>query len=358
MANKIKPIIKTILFVITIISFTTAISCQNKKNNTVLKNNSKMSKYEWLPSASAPKLSPIEITKGYFKTQNGQIISIPTGHNIYQGWGVSGPMHVVGESLKPIPTTLDITWLSFREKKFYTGSFKLQPELIKELFSKGFTDRLGRKDNYKEINIGMAPGGVVTIWLLGSGKTTEIGTYKANITNVEMKDFAPNSQLSVNEYIASMLDEGLDEQTKSKIDSIPIPFGVWDMYRTRYSWKPQFKFNDNGVLNEVLIDYFNGEKLFTIGTNPELKKLSNSALPRYMKIEWQNKISEFGAKVYFNEKEIFDTFKTLSANKENNNHSIFIETDKYNGTLTVSIKSDTETIILKESTIKIYETSN
>jgi hypothetical protein len=52
----------------------------------------------------------------------------------------------------------------------------------------------------------------------------------------------------------------------------PIPLGLWDVYRTRFSWKVIFELPENSKLNpfrDVGIDMINGEKeQFDAAKNP------------------------------------------------------------------------------------------
>jgi len=91
-----------------------------------------MVKYEWLTTSSAPELYPTNICNGSFLLEDGKSVYIPTSGINHTGWGYAGPLHSQGEDLKALPVKLSITWASFLEKKFYTGSWDMPIDKIKK----------------------------------------------------------------------------------------------------------------------------------------------------------------------------------------------------------------------------------
>jgi len=335
-------------------------SCQNKSDNNKINTTKEMEKYKWIPSASAPKFNPMEIHKGRLIYEDGESIYIPSGHTLHQGWGKSGPTHIVGEDFKPVPTKLEITWISYLEKKFYTGIFDLPKDKISNLFQEGFINRLGKKDTYSEINIGLAPGGIIVVWLIGGGRTIEIARFQASKTEVSIKEFAPGAIITMKEFIDSVLEEDFNEEVKAKMNPDSISFGKWDNYRKTYAWRPIIKFEKTGELKEIRVTFYNGESLYTIGSNKMLGQFLEYSVPDHIRMEWIDKNSnEFGAKIYFDEDEIHSAFKKIFEEIEQKKSTeLVVEIDKYNSNLMITLQNELEAIDLKKARIKIYETSN
>ena len=172
---------------------------------------------------------------------------------------------------KGIPTHLDVSWLSYVEKCEYLledqplDSVKIA-ELLKD---KVYTLSLNENDitpkiEEYNISVGLAPGGVVFVWLHNYGRVVEVGRYQAK----KIKDIDFVTKKEADEYYNRTGDVILDEHTieqrdyviklglpKEKIrmqyqqcgtpvteplvmdDIFKIPYGLWDSYRKRYLWK-------------------------------------------------------------------------------------------------------------------------
>ena len=83
-------------------------------------------KFDWTHSVSAAKDYPMRIYRGELKglTENDYSATFGLWGVANEGWGTESGMVVVGPDTKAIPDSLLITWLSFRENKFYTGKFQ------------------------------------------------------------------------------------------------------------------------------------------------------------------------------------------------------------------------------------------
>ena len=149
-------------------------SCTGQQNT--------MKKFEWRPTANAPKYYPSEIISGNFYMDDDSSIYIPKGHTLMTGWGKTGAAHAVGEDFKGVPYKFDIKWVSYLEEKFYGGTFELPKEKITQLFEEGFINSLNKEDTYSKIVLGLAPGGFISVWLRG-GSAKEIITYQASEIN-------------------------------------------------------------------------------------------------------------------------------------------------------------------------------
>ncbi len=287
-----------------LIFISSLISCQNK-----------MEKYQWLPTESSPLLYPMNIYQGYLFLEDGNRVYIPCSGVSHTGWGYSGSLHTQGDDLKAVPVKLEVTWASFLENKFYKGSWDLPVDKIKLLFKEGTVDwRTNEKESYSSVVVGLAPGGVAVVWLYGNNQQVEIGRYQARETQVSMEDYVPgNPTISQKEYfdMSSSVPEAY-ENMKNK----GIPFGIWDMYRKKYSWKPEINI-PNYKLDHVIIEMFNGEMETLFGAVLADNQFKLRAVPRYFSFLFSNAKGDkwvFEVK-YADEEEMFELFKNVDHTK-------------------------------------------
>ena len=277
---------------------------------------------------------------------------------------------------KGIPTHLDVSWLSYVEKCQYLledqplDSVKIA-ELLKDkvyTFSLNENDTAPKIEEYN-ISVGLAPGGVVFVWLHNYGRVVEVGRYQAKKT----KDIDFVTKEEASQYYKRTGNVVLDEHTienrdyaiklglpKEKIrmqyqqcgtpvteplvmdDIFKIPYGLWDSYRKRYLWKMTLITKDK---NKYIHSYYygglnhEGEILFgerTWGENqiekykiPEkfqYTSLIPRAIPFIIFIKWYGD----DGKLYrlwnnFNEAEVMDSFEKAFKGQENEVGNLIIE---------------------------------
>ncbi|WP_018344943.1 DUF2931 family protein [Cytophaga aurantiaca] len=340
----------TILFLFIINSLLS--SCQTNE----MKNKSENKKFDWTHSVSAPTNYPMRIYRGELKglTENDYSASFGLWGVANEGWGTESGMVVVGPDTKAIPDSLLITWLSFRENKFYTGKFQLPREKIIELFEAGFYEYdIKQKDTYKDILIGLAPGGVVVVWLVGGQVETEVARFQGKetiINNVNVSD--SNYDMFEDDYVDFVL-------TNRGIDKGPIPFGLWDMYREKYSWCPVLVLPEGYELAIEWMTLFNGEKEKNYKEHPDFGNYKQRALPSYMLFNWYASDGrKYGVDVFFDEVEIFDAFKQIyKANREQDVELVF-ELNDAKTAFIISLRSKTQQIELHKVKAKIYKSED
>lgn len=343
---------KIIIFLLGILYFgCTLNTAQNQHQND------QMEKFEWRPTACAPHLYPAKIVSGDFIFEDGSKIYIPANWLMYNGWGDSGSAHIVGDDFKPIPKQLQITWLSYMERKFYTGTFDLPQRKIRQLFEQEYIDQRGVKENFSALNVGLAPGGTVVLWMFGAGLAIEIERFQATETQLTMQDIAPNAVINIDEHIKNGL-QAIAKNVKEHgtFSSENIPYKAWsENYRTRYNWTPKFTFTDEGQLVKILARFYNGEHYFVEHTNPILHENKTWAVPKYYRINWIDKNQyKYGAHIHFNEAETFAAFQQLFGQNQVSKAELNLQIDKYNSNIKIFLTSENEKIELTEAQIKVY----
>ncbi|MFV0345978.1 MAG: DUF2931 family protein, partial [Bacteroidales bacterium] len=193
-------------------------------------------KYDWISGACSPKNYPIDVYKGAFVFEDDSFTPIFGEGQTDVGWGSTGPTYSVGPDLKPLPVSLELYWISYAEGKFYKGIWQLPQEKMAALFEQGYTDLFTlKRETYHWIIAGMAPGGVVVVWVGGGSSTVEIARFQAEEAEwPPMKKLVPgNPTLSREGYLKIW-----DKEAAAYLKEHGVPYGLWDTYRTRYPWHP------------------------------------------------------------------------------------------------------------------------
>ena len=171
-------------------------------------------------------------------------------------------------SMEELPQNVDMVWLSYKEDCFYRLKTAIDYEKIAKLFREGFNERVPngevRHKTYDTIVVGIAPGGVVVLWVgYGYLPLTEIGRYQAEKIELREPEGLDNHQRLIfdKEYAKRLLTNNtiIPEDFREANKNKPIPFGLWDSYRdNQYQWYPTFEI-PNGKIGDVDYQYWNGE---------------------------------------------------------------------------------------------------
>ena len=232
---------------------------KNNKANTNVE-----PKYKWGVAVNTPIGYPIR----FYAAMVG---GTPISRELYSiteepDWG--NAMGYESHSMDELPQNVDMVWLSYKEDCFYRLKTAIDYEKVAKLFREGFDERIPngevRHKTYDTIVVGIAPGGVVVLWVgYGYLPLTEIGRYQAEKIELREPEGLDNHQRLIfskkdrEEVLNSntIIPEDFREANKNK----PIPFGLWDSYRdNQYQWYPTFEI-PNGRIGDVDYQYWNGE---------------------------------------------------------------------------------------------------
>ena len=343
-------------------------------------------KYHWVAYVKPVSGYPIRAYRGVVYGKDGASRFGNGQSNLFEddepfphfsiGAGTSG---VFGsseeEEAKGVPTHLDVSWLSYVEKCQYLlenqplDSLKIAQLLAEKVYTPSRSEDISPTIEEYNISVGLAPGGVVFVWLHSTARVIEVGRYQAK----KIKDIDFVTKKEADEYYKRTGDVILDEHTieqrdyviklglpKEKIrmqyqqcgtsvteplvieDVFKIPYGLWDSYRKRYLWKMTLITKDK--TKYIHSYYYQGlnleeEILFgerTWGENqiekykiPEkfqYTSLIPRAIPFVIFIKW------FGddGKLYrlwnnFNVAEVMDSFEKAFKGQENEVGNLIIE---------------------------------
>jgi hypothetical protein len=347
MTKKILPIYLLLL------TFSLA-ACQNKKMEE---------KFDWNPAHSAPSKYPVEPYRIHLVYADSNSVSWPMGMaGVGTDWGDDAGSAVVGADLKPAPVRLDISWLSLTEKQFYQGSFQLPYDTILSLFKKGFIDYNGEHDTYNQIIAGMAPGGIVVVWLSGVGHQVDVARFKAEPTQVAIPDFSPDSQIKdLDNYIKMEIetDSGVADAIKNVAQN-GIPYGLWDRYRERFTLRPLIIYDQHVPVktNIVSMDFYDGECDLLEGDMLLKNEFQSRARVKEISVSWTveratNKKQSYQLDMNFNEAEMFKLYKELYDTNPTEQAELVVAINRGNDQYQIFLQSKEKKIELHQVTGEI-----
>ncbi|RZJ70723.1 DUF2931 family protein [Flavobacterium sp.] len=343
--NKLSP--RILLFsVLTSISILGG-SCQSQGQNKMEE------KFAWTATLSAPAEYPIEIYKGELSSadydQNFKDWGI-----INPGWGNMFGTVVSGPTQKAAPDNLKVTWLSFAEKKFFSGNFELPKDKIASLLQQGFKDENDKQQAYTNIVIGFAPKGLASIWVMGAGKRVLVAQFHARETTIDPKSVESHDTYMFREgYIERTLqnDMIMTDEVKQKIavSGNPDPSKYEKHYNEKFSWKPSFELYENGSAENFGFTTFNGEMDKLFGESLTKSEAKSRAVPKECFFYWKTDKGEKHAVkvVSFDENEIYEAFHAVG---ETSGRLVFKVAS--GNKVDISLKTDSKEIALKKSKVK------
>ena len=318
-------------------------------------------KYEWGVAVNTPIGYPIR----FYAAMVG---GTPIVRELYTekeepDWG--NAFGYESTSMDKLPKSVDMVWLSYKEDCFYRLKTAIDYEKIEKLFREGYKERVPngevRHTTYDTVVVGIAPGGVVVLWVgRGYKKNTEIGRYQAEkidlkeppgldshqrlIFSKEDREETLNSDLAI--------PKAVREANKNK----PIPFGLWDSYRDhQYQWYPTFEI-PNGRIGDVDYQYWNGEAdtffftdFITLEEHKDVfapKELYHNIrkLPLYKEIRFTYKAEDgikYGVGLQFDWEDILATYKKVfGEHPEEVKAHLDIRINRENTYLTVRLVGD------------------
>jgi len=276
-----------------------------------------MTKFEWQATESGPKHYPMEIISGSLKYHDGSGSSyVPNGATLDHGWGWGRSSHVLGDGKRkdPLPNRLTIRFFSYTEDQFYEGDFELPYEKILALFQAGFySHSKGEEVTYRNIIVGVSPGGGVAVWLWAYEKITEVFFGQAEKADIPWSRLTTATKISREEYVRRRVEESL--KTPERIEALRkngVPLDLWKNYRIRYHWQPLFT---GMTLRDPRLHtkYFNGEQGFLDYPPGKEAAALTHAVPKEIGVYWKNpngRNQQFD--FTFDDTEIMSVFKTLS----------------------------------------------
>ncbi|SHF86761.1 DUF2931 family protein [Pedobacter caeni] len=316
-------------------------------------------KFNWLGTVSAPEEYPMEVYKGALIAEDFTYGFDMIWGTQNTGWGVNGGVMSVSTQQMAAPDSLKFTWLSLTEKKFYTGSWKLDKEKIARLFREGYVNDMNqKKETYTMVKVGLAPKGRVMVWLTGSGFQTEVGAFLAHDTTITADMAYDNAKYMFKPgFVEGVLNNEriMKPEIKARIaqKGYPDP-DIYAVYRERYQWRPEIHLPDGGKASLFFYSYLNGEEETRFGEELVSNPYQSRATPKYITLIWKDKTGKkngLGIEP-FDEDEVLAAFKKLG---NTGNIDLVIKINSSNTNAVVSLKNNKEEIPLRKGKVDITE---
>ena len=310
----------------------------------------KTEKYPYAVTTTAPEDYPMEVHMGYFLDEKEELICGVPKTGVERGpWQYDGPEG--GQGGDKIPAYLSLTYVSYAEKKFYNVEAKLPAEKILEEFRKGYKLKKYMSDEtedltYGKLTVGMAPGGVVVLWLSGKSHRVEICRLQAKEVFVDRNDFySNNNNRTQQEFFDVFYDLALSDSIKQDIKERGIPFGLWDEYREKYNYRFTFRpYDDRDKFTYINALYYNGEAEEILKPDLALKKYTSRGIPYRIKFMFFS----YSTDIIFNEREMIQVFKELKKKHPGKPIDIILTPTFLYNEIKVSVKCEDEEIPLSK----------
>lgn len=313
-----------------------------------------MKKYDWLPSECAPREFPVEILVGNLQLADGDLVAIPAGKTVLNGWGEIGSTHLVGDDTKALPTKLDITWFSYTENIFYSGSWELPVNEIQEHFGKGLKPHqcIGETPTYDRIVIGMAPGGKVSVWITAIGVNLEVAKFEATEASIPWGQFFDNPDVTRSEYIEIVLGDFYDSETVEQMLSTPVLKNIWHPSQKQYAWKTAI---DGAVVKNLWLTTQNGEKdTFNYAEKPAKRSLRG--IPLQIVMVWTHRDGkDYISTIKLSKSETQKAFEKLSHGDSDHPMELYIEIAEKSKATEISLKDKEFILKLNKESYHVSE---
>jgi len=350
----------TNLKILLLISLSLLISCSQKENK--IKNVAMQDNFPYGVTVNAPKEYPVEVHEGWLLDSKKEFIcAMPKAGKEGDGWIYDGSK--AGQGGNVIPYHLNLTYVAYAEKKFYTVDADLPADKILEAFKKGFLIEGNDKkiidgqeiynlvpDTYNILTIGAAPGGVIVVWLSGNHNRVEICRLQAKEVFVDRNDFYDNPHARTQQgFFDTMFEIAVPKDAQKKIKEKGIPYGLWDKYREKFNYRFVLKpYDDKDIVTGFYLINYNGESRFIPHDSLAAAQYEESAIPYDSSIYFKI----YSTEIIFDDEEMLNVFKKLS--KENPNQGIdiiVVPTFEYQD-MKVSVKCGITEIPLKHYKVK------
>ncbi|QRK10911.1 DUF2931 family protein [Archangium violaceum] len=307
--------------------------------------------FEWLPTESAPERFPVRLIRGDLFFADGRSIYVPDGRDVANGWGLRGSTHIVDEATKPVPVRLEVAWFSYTEDRFYQGAFELPAEAMTARFMAGVTDPLtGRPLGFERIIVGMAPEGLVSVWMSAGAEVVEMAAFVAPQGSLPWKKVLDNPEVSRADFIRQVLKAKLGADGLARFDREGVPKGLYQGYRVQYLWRPQI--TGDGTPTGLWIRSFNGENAFIGPAGPAIAR-DTRPVPAEVQLDWTAPGgTELSAKISFDEAEIFAAFAKLS--RGDASHQLALDIEVSGTAASVSLRDAKYILPLQKARIELF----
>lgn len=277
--------------------------------------------YRIMASGTAPELFPSETF--FCLLYYGQdAIEIPKQYPFHHGWGAIADYTVLNRETYPMPTRIDMVWLSVIEQQFYSLESELSVKLMQELWE---------QNEFEHILVGMAPYGLTALWFVGDKKSILINCLKAEPIEVGMNYFLPsNPDYKLTDYCQVYIQD--DEAVRENLEVNGLPArDLFDRYMQQFCYrylvmfqqwneddeqweKPELDEEGQPIDGMPLPEFDFIEEALWDGTHDKLHdggllNYHKAGKPKKLAIRWHIKKSQYTAYLWFEDEVIRSAFE-------------------------------------------------
>jgi hypothetical protein len=311
--------------------------------------------YNWALKISSFPFTPIEVIHIECITNDKVSVFSTFPSSCNSGWGGEYSFLTKGEAFKPIPDTINATWFSYVEKKFYTANVKLPVDKLTKLFKEGYKDvYTGEMLTYDNVIVGMSARGKGCIWISGGGTWQhEIMHFTGKPIELKQEDVPEiYHHLFKHDYIATFTDKLTTEEKDNALHIVEK--GVIEHISKTYAITPMVtKLHNDIQPQSIQLHYINEAReaygVDTINNIPEHPR----TFPLGASITWQQGDREYSAGFEFNEEELREAMQQVLEASSKKILYIDFRISKLNE-LTVHIQSTEFDYRLMQCDIEVY----
>lgn len=326
--------------IITIVALL-VMSCKETKTKNKMEN-----EISYSVTVNAPEGYPIEVHIGYLLDKNKELIcGMPKAGTENGGWVFDGSEGGQGGSV--IPYYLNLTYVAYAEKKFYTVDTALPADKIRDAFKKGYDhgeyNGTFVHNTYDYFTVGAAPGGIIVVWLGGAQNRTEICRLQAKEVVVNRNDFYDNPhQRTQTDFFDELFKIKVPDSIKAEIAQKGIPVNRWEKYRTRFNYRFVLEsYNELDKFTHNYYVYFNGEADELLPKELVKNDFYEKSIPYHCTFIF----TKYSTEIFFDYDEMLEIFNKFKLKYPNKPIDIIIKPTFMYASMKVSIKCENEIIV-------------
>ena len=200
--------------------------------------------------------------------------------------------------------------------------------------------------HYDIITVGMAPGGMVVIWLSGNKSRVEICRLQAKETFVDKDKFRPIAKAgeTQEQFFDTKFKIAVPDSIQAEIEKNGIPFKLWDDYRIRYKYRFVVNaYDDKDKVTGVHNLQYSGEEDF-ITEISDAEKYRDQGIPYNVTVEF----TKYFVNIIFDDRETLSVFEELQKKYPGKPIDIVLTPTFMYKDIKVSVKCEDEEIKLQK----------